>query len=73
MRGARPPPFTISTITYKVVVYAQDERADTLPLILYVLCGYATKIHSVLVHRSLKMIGVAGEKKTKKGFLVLVF
>jgi hypothetical protein len=32
--GERPPPFTISTITYKVVVYAPDERADTLPLFL---------------------------------------
>ena len=30
--GARPPPFTLSTITYKVVVYAPAERADTLPL-----------------------------------------
>ncbi len=32
--GARPPPFTISTITYKVVVYATAERAETLPLFL---------------------------------------
>ncbi len=32
--GARPPPFTISTITYKVAVYAPAERADTLPLFL---------------------------------------
>jgi hypothetical protein len=31
---ARPPPFTISTITYKVVVYVPVERADTLPLFL---------------------------------------
>ncbi len=31
---ARPPPFTISTITYKVVVYALAERADTLHLFL---------------------------------------
>jgi hypothetical protein len=30
--GARPPPFNISTITYKVVVYAPAERADTFPL-----------------------------------------
>ena len=37
----RPPPFTISTVTYKVVVYATAERADTLPLFLlypYVVC-----------------------------------
>jgi hypothetical protein len=31
---ARPPPFTILTIPYKVVVYAPDERVDTLPLFL---------------------------------------
>ncbi len=29
-----PPPFAISTLTYKVVVYALAERADTLPLFL---------------------------------------
>jgi hypothetical protein len=33
-RGARLPPFTISTITYKVEVYAPAERARTLPLFL---------------------------------------
>jgi hypothetical protein len=31
---ARPPPFTISILTYKVVVYAPAERADTLLLFL---------------------------------------
>ncbi len=31
---ARPPPFTLPTITSKVVVYAPAERADTLPLFL---------------------------------------
>ncbi len=37
--GARSPPFTISTITYKVEVYDSAERADTLPLfLLYPLC-----------------------------------
>ncbi len=30
--GCSPPPFTISNITYKVVVYAPAERADILPL-----------------------------------------
>jgi hypothetical protein len=30
--GARPPPFTLCTITYKVAVYAPAERADTHPL-----------------------------------------
>ncbi len=34
--GARPPPFTVSTITYKVGMYAPAERVDSLPLfILY--------------------------------------
>jgi hypothetical protein len=32
--GACPPLFSISTIHYKVVVYAPAERADTLPLFL---------------------------------------
>jgi hypothetical protein len=32
--GAHPPPFTMSTITYKVVVYAPAVRADTLTLFL---------------------------------------
>jgi hypothetical protein len=30
--GARPPPLTLITITYKVSVYTPAERADTLPL-----------------------------------------
>jgi hypothetical protein len=34
MRGSSPPPFTISTITYKVVVYAPADRADILSLFL---------------------------------------
>ncbi len=33
-RGARPPVLNISTITYKVAVYAPIERADTPPLFL---------------------------------------
>ncbi len=32
--GARPPPFTVSTITYKVEEYAPAERADSLPIFL---------------------------------------
>ncbi len=32
--GARLPPSTLSTIMYKVVVYAPAERADSLPLFL---------------------------------------
>ncbi len=34
MGSARPPPFTTSTITYKIVVYAPAKREDTLPLVL---------------------------------------
>jgi hypothetical protein len=30
--GARPPPFAIFTITYKVAMYPPAEWADTLPL-----------------------------------------
>ncbi len=30
--GARPPPYTLVTITYKVAVYAPAERADALPV-----------------------------------------
>jgi hypothetical protein len=35
--GARPPPFTISAITYTFVVYAPAERANTVhpPYLLY--------------------------------------
>jgi hypothetical protein len=37
--GARPPPFTIFTITYKVVVNAPAERAATLHVFhLYPIC-----------------------------------
>ncbi len=42
--GALPPLFTISTITYKVVVYVPDERADTLPIfLLYSVPGLCMK------------------------------
>jgi hypothetical protein len=40
--GARPPTFTLSTITGKVVVYAPAERTDALLLFLlypFPLCG----------------------------------
>ncbi len=39
--GARPPPFTILPVTYKVAVYASAERADKLYFI-------AIPIHSVV-------------------------
>ncbi len=49
--GARPPPFTLSsiyhTITSKVVVYAPAERADALPLFL--LYPYMYSVGSLLV------------------------
>ncbi len=51
--GALPPPFTISTITYKVVVYAPAERADTLPLFLlypYVYSVIQTSYSAQKVH-----------------------
>ncbi len=32
--GCTPPPFTLFTIAYKVVVYAPTNRTDTLPLFL---------------------------------------
>jgi hypothetical protein len=43
--GARPTPYTLSTIMSKVVVYAPAERADTFPLFLlfsymYILVGF---------------------------------
>ncbi len=47
MEGARPPPFTLFNITYKVAVYAPAERACTLCFIYFistlsVLCGFDT-------------------------------
>ncbi len=42
--GSRPPPFTLSTITYKVVVYALVERADTPPLFLLDPCVYSMEL-----------------------------
>ncbi len=39
--GARPSPFTISTITYKVVTYAPAKSADTLSLLLLYPCMYS--------------------------------
>ncbi len=44
--GALPPPFTISTITYKVVVYAPAEKADTL--ILFLLNSYTYSVVQTL-------------------------
>jgi hypothetical protein len=41
MGSARPPPFTIVTITYKVAVYAATEWADTLTLFHLYQCFYS--------------------------------
>ncbi len=45
--GARPPPCTISTITYKVVVYALAERADTLSLFLLYPYMYSVVVNVI--------------------------
>ncbi len=42
--GARPPSFTISTITDKGVVYATTERTETLPLFLLYPYMYSVEI-----------------------------
>jgi hypothetical protein len=42
--GARLPSYTISTITYKVVMYAPAERADILTLFLLYPCMYTVVI-----------------------------
>jgi len=34
--GAHTPPFILFTITYKVEVYAPADKADTLPIYIYV-------------------------------------
>ncbi len=48
VRGACPPPLTISTITSKVVVYPPAEKADTLllfPFYPFLLCGFTNSIY----------------------------
>jgi hypothetical protein len=42
--GARPPFFTISTITYKVVVYVPAEKADTFPIPIFLLYSVACPV-----------------------------
>jgi hypothetical protein len=54
--GSRPPPFTLSTIAYKVVVYASAERADhscTLMLIypyIYSVGGMTSSCNPLPAH-----------------------
>ncbi len=74
----KSPPFTIATITSKVLVYAQADKADrytptisTLPL--YVLCGLYIK-HTALIkwkvhirpNRYFSMV-LSGERYDYKG------
>jgi hypothetical protein len=62
--SARPPPFTLSTITSKVVVHVQAERADTLPLQYFLLYPYMysvdintwSQIHELTI--SLRFLGI---------------
>ncbi len=54
--GASPPPFTLFNITYKVVVYAPAERADTLPLFL--LYPYMYSVRGKANERTTEYIGV---------------
>ncbi len=61
-RGCTPPPFTISTIAYKVVEYAPAERTDTYTtpistLLLYVLRVYKYDRVSISVDWSWKRGG----------------
>ncbi len=46
--GARPPPFTIVTITYKVPVYAPAEWADSLTL--FYLYQYMYSVDQTKTH-----------------------
>jgi hypothetical protein len=49
--GARPPFFTIATITYKVVEYAPDERADIIPLFLLYPYMYSVVAAAYIDHK----------------------
>ncbi len=64
--GARPSPFTKSAITYKVVVYAPAERADTLPL--FIFYPYALwLIHFYkLLPEIVSLLGLTGEEDVKQ-------
>jgi hypothetical protein len=45
--GPSPPPFTLSTVMSKVVVYAPAERADALPLFLLYPYIYSVTVNTV--------------------------
>ncbi len=66
---AHPPPFTLSTITHKVVVvYAPAERADTLPLFLlypYMYSGWG-KLSNIPWELSINMKDGWTQRESKK-------
>jgi hypothetical protein len=61
--GVLPPSFTKSTITYKVVVYAPAERAETIPLLLlypYKYSGRSTdlSVRGIVLRQNPKSLAV---------------
>ncbi len=66
MEGARKPPFTLSTIIYKVVVYAPAERADTLPRFLlypymYSVVSKVSSLSELTILKSFRVRRVLGK------------
>ncbi len=75
--GARPPPFTLSTIMSKVVVYAPADKADKL--LLFLLC--VLPFHCFMIHCNKKeskifliykeiQSGAVAKSYMRKGFLI---
>ncbi len=64
VRGGRgvhaQPPFILSTITYKVVVYAPAKRADTLPLFLLYPYMYSVLLKIPQWQTGIRGVGVTG-------------
>ncbi len=60
--GARLPPFTISTITFKVVMYAPAERADKLPLFL--LCPHMYSVDYSQRHSESELLNYEGAQES---------
>jgi hypothetical protein len=56
VEGAHPPPFTVFTITYKVVVYVPAERANTLPLFLLYNYMYSVAYISGTLRTSVRAV-----------------
>jgi hypothetical protein len=59
---ARPPPFTMSTITHKVAVSAPSERADTISLyLLYAYMysmGHTVSLEGMILIVSLRLLSL---------------